>query len=122
MKGSTLLITFPAAMILVLTAIRQGTGALYSGAGIEEPAAFELIFAVLWIWIIGWWLRKADWQSRTWAPYCLGLFLLTGWPLVLIYHLFKTRRLRALIPIGIFLGVCIGAIILGVMLGVVIRG
>ena len=121
LKRSTLLITFPALMVLVLTAIRQGTGAFYSGAEIEESAAFELVYAVLWIWVIGWWLMKDAWQSRTWPPYCVGVLLVTAWPLVLIYYLFKTRRVRALIPIGIFLGVNVAAIFLGVVLGLILK-
>ena len=120
MSKSDFRLTFPAVMILTIAAIHQVTSGFNITAGIEEPAAFDLINRALWIWVIGWWLINDYRGKPSWLPYCVGVFLFVGGPLIAIYHLFRTRGIRALIPIGIFLGVCVVASLLGVMLGIIV--
>ncbi|MEQ1924273.1 MAG: hypothetical protein ABL952_17370, partial [Pyrinomonadaceae bacterium] len=51
------------------------------------------------IWLFWLWLRE---DSRNYGiawVLDLGMFLFMAWPLILPYHLFKTRGLKAFIPI-----------------------
>lgn len=119
-KPSRLLMASPALVVLIIAAIKEGTTGVYVGAGLADPTGLDFVNRMLLISALGWWLRK-DSPGVTRLPYCLGLFLISAWPIVMIYHLFKSRGVRGLIPIAVFLIVYVGAIILGLAIGFGLR-
>jgi hypothetical protein len=111
--------SFPGAMIFLLFAITTASSGFYSVFGFEKSVDLELIERVLWIWIVGWWLTNSI-QTKS-LPYCVGIFVVTLGPLLVLYYLFKTRGVRALIVIGVLLVVIVAGYISGVVLGVVLQ-
>jgi len=71
----------------------------------EEPSILgHLLYQALFISGFGAWLHRDLRQQRIEPLYCSGLFLQVGWMFVVPYYLYKTRKLKALIPIGILAG------------------
>jgi hypothetical protein len=96
------------------------TNGLYEALHLDKPGALSLVQAILLFWSIGWWIQK-DSQTRgiSW-PTDLGFFLWIAWPIVLFYHLFRTRRRKALLLIAGYFAVFLMAAIAGAALGVLI--
>jgi len=96
------------------------TQGLYAALQVEEAGAMPLVRKLLFIWSIGWWIQKDSCTRRIGWPTDLGFFLSIAWPVVLFYHLFRTRRLKALLLIAGYLTIFLTAAIAGAVLGVLI--
>ena len=100
----------PARVLLVFVFLIQFLNGLYFQLRIEIPGVFDTLSRLALVSLIWWWLRE---DSRrlgiTWVI-DLGMFLLMAWPVILPYHLFKTRGLKGFIPILVYiLAVIFGA-------------
>lgn len=70
-----------------------------------EPSFLaHLLYQALFISGFGAWLHRDLRQQRIEPVYCSGLFLQVGWMFVVPYYLYKTRKLKAFVPIGILVG------------------
>jgi hypothetical protein len=103
----------PAGLLYVYLILSTFALGVYRARGVEAPDAFAVILPLGYLWIVGWWLRT-DSRARgiTW-PCDLGLFLYIAWPLLMPYYLLKTRGLRGLLAIVVFIAVYIGALLFG---------
>ena len=82
---------------------------MYAAWQLETPAAFEVLHAIAFLWLIWWWLvTDCKTTGVTW-PMDLGMFLYIGWIFILPYYLFKTRGIKAMIGIASFIGVFVAA-------------
>ena len=98
--------------------VTQLVAGLYFAGEIDPPPAYALLYPLTLLWVIGWWMRR-DCRGRGVAWVLdMGLFLYMAWPFVMPYYLFKTRGLRALLPVGAFVAVYLLAFLAGVMLAV----
>ena len=114
-------ITFPSLVVLLTVAINQTATGFYRATGTESPPLSDLLGKISLFWGLGWWIRD-DSRKRHFAwVYDLGFFLYLAWPVVAPYYLFKTRGVRALVTIGVFILVIIGAYLFGVALSVVLH-
>lgn len=77
---------------------------MYAGLGIEHLPIYEVLGWVASYWIVSWWLTKDSKRTGTTWPLDLGYFLFAGWFLILPYHLFRTRGVKALVGICAYLG------------------
>ncbi len=102
---------------LIVTQIPQG---FYSGGKIEPPPGFTLVYALAFLWIIGWWLVRDSRKRGVALVYDTGFFLSIAWPLIMSYYLFKSRGAKGLLVILSFVGVYIGAQLVGALLYVLL--
>ena len=115
-------VTFPGVLTFILGAVFGFTNGLYAGLQGETPGALETVQLLLLFWSIGWWIQKDSRTRRISSPNDLGFFLSIAWPIVLFYHLFRTRRLKALLLIASYLAIFLTAAFAGVVLSVLITG
>jgi len=77
---------------------------IYSAAGLEPSPAFEFLYTVAFLCCVVWWLRAETRRYELKPVYCLGLLVGVGWIIIIPYHMFKTRGVRGLIPLGALIG------------------
>lgn len=85
---------------------------IYYASGIEPSPTFEFLYSVAFLWAVVWWLRAEPRDSAVKLIYCPGVLVGAGWAIIIPYHLFKTRGVRALIPLGALIGSFLAAYIL----------
>ena len=110
----------PTVLLYSFVVITQLGFGIYLGQQIEAPGAYALLHWAAQLWIIGWWLRRDSRKRGMIQIYDIGLFLYLAWPLVMPYHLLKTRGARGLLVILGFIGAYAGAGLIGIMLSVAI--
>jgi hypothetical protein len=105
----------PAILLYSFVVVTQFGFGLYLGRQMETPPAYTLLHWAAQLWIIGWWLR-ADSRKRgiVWV-YDLGFFLSIAWPLIIPYHLLKTRGAKGLLVILGWVAAYYGAAIAGMI-------
>ncbi len=99
-------------MLAILIFVYNFGIGLYSAGGIEPSPTFEFLYSVAFLWAVVWWLRAEPRASAVKLVYCPGVLVGAGWMIIIPYHLFKTRGLRALIPLGALIGSFLAAHIL----------
>lgn len=96
--------------LLAFTFFSQFIQTLYAARQVELPVLVEVLSPVTLVWIVWWWLREDSKHSGLlWPNLDFGFFLAIAWFVVLPYHLFKTRGVRAFIGVFLFLAVLIAA-------------
>lgn len=93
----------PARVLFALTFFTWFITELYEVREISLPFSFELISRLGIAWTVWWWLRNDSRRLGIGWILDLGFFLYLAWPFILPYHLFKTRGLKAFIPILAFI-------------------
>jgi hypothetical protein len=87
---------------LVITNLGRGA---YFESGQEPSPVFTLINGLGFFWIVTWWLLTDSRQRRVAWVYDMGLFLHIAWPLIMPYHLLKSRGAKDLLVVLGFVGV-----------------
>ena len=113
-------LTFTGVLTFVVVASFGFTQGLYAALQLEEPGALPFVQKIFVLWSLGWWIQKDSRTRDIDSPTDLGFFLSIAWPIVLLYHLFRTRRLKALLLIAGYLAVFLTAVIAGVVLSILI--
>ena len=104
----------PTGLLYIFVVIAQFAHAIYTATGAWEPnPTFSFIYAMGFLWIIGWWLITDSRRRGISWVYDLGLFLYIAWPILITYYLIKTRRTKGLLVIFGFLVAYVGAWLLG---------
>ena len=106
-----------AVLLYAFVAVTQIVSGVYLGRDLEPPDSFSLLYALGFIWVIGWWLRSDSRRRGVSWPLDMGLFIYIAWPIVLPYYLLKTRGQKGLLVILLFAGVYAGALVAGAVLG-----
>ncbi len=106
-------ITPPTALLYLFVVVTQIFSGIYIAREAEFPPGYILLLRLGFLWIIGWWLQSDNRRHNIKWVYDMGLFLYIAWPLIIPYYLFKTRGLKALLTILIFVGIYAGANIIG---------
>ena len=75
-----------------------GVGVYYV-LGTEPLPTFEFLYSAGFLCGVVWWLRAETKASLINQIYCPGLLIGWAWIVFVPYHLFKTRGLRALLPL-----------------------
>jgi hypothetical protein len=110
------LIASPTALLYMYLTVVQIVSGFYLAGSIEPPPPFALLYALGFLWVIGWWLLKDSRKRGVEWVLDMGLFLYIAWPLIMPYYLLKTRGVRGLFVILVFIGVYLTAAIVGVVL------
>jgi hypothetical protein len=106
----------PTSLLYIFVVLTQLASGIYLASEREPPPAFSLLYALGFLWIIGWWLLRDSRERSVGWVYDMGLFLYIAWPFIMLYYLLKTRGAQGLWVILSFLGVYVGALLAGMML------
>lgn len=113
-------ITSPTALPYVFVVITQVIAGIYLSGDIELPPTYSLLYPLGFLWIIGWWLQRDSRKHGVAWVYDMGLFLYVAWPFIMLYYLFKTRGVHALLTILVFATICVVAYVMGVAIQVLL--
>ena len=73
---------------------------IYYVLGTEPLPSFEFLYLAGFLCGVVWWLKSEAKNSSINRLYCPGLLIGWAWILIVPYHLFKTRGVKALIPLS----------------------
>jgi hypothetical protein len=107
-------------LLVILVFVSQFGIGIYDAGGLEPSAAFEFLHTFAFLCGSVWWLKSEARRYAVKPVYCLGLLVGVGWIIIVPYHLFKTRGIRGLIPLGALLGSFLAAHILAVVVYMII--
>jgi len=110
----------PATLLYSALVIYQFALGLYLVLQIEPPGALALLSWATFLWSLGWWLQTDSRKRGVALVYDMGLFLYVAWPIVMPYHLVKTRRGKGLLVILGFVGAYMAPAIVGIILGALV--
>lgn len=80
----------------ILVFVYSFGSAFYETRGTRHlPGSFEFLYRVAFLCGVVWWLQ-AEARTAVGRVYCPGLMVSIGWPIVVFYHLLKTRGVRGL--------------------------
>ena len=113
-------IATPTALLYVFVVSAQIVSGVYSAGGLEPPEPFTLLYALGFLWVVGWWMQSDSRGRGVGWVLDMGLFLYIAWPVILPYYLLKTRGAKGLLAILIFAGVYAGAFLAGAALRVLL--
>jgi hypothetical protein len=103
---------------LLIFTYHFGNG-IYYFRGLEPLPSFEFLYTAGFLCGVVWWLRVEARTSAIKTVYCLGLFVGMGWPIMIPYHLLKTRGVRGLVPLFGLIGSFLVAYILAAVVNMV---
>jgi len=89
---------------------------IYRGLSLEPLPSFEFLYKAIFLCGVVWWLRAETQSSAVKQIYCAGLFVSLAWPIVVPYHLLKTRGVRGLLPLFALLATLVIAQILAIVI------
>ena len=94
-------------LVFVTLALMSFVEGVYVNLVIEQPAIYGLLVKAAELWVVSWWLLDDSRRRGVQWVYDMGFFLALAWPFIILYYLFKTRGVRALLTIGAFAVVCL---------------
>ena len=89
---------------------------------LEPPPGLEFLYTAIFLCGVVWWLRAESQSSAVKQLYCAGLLAYTAWPIIIPYHLLKTRGVRGLLPLLALIATFISARILATIIYLVVFG
>ena len=117
-KTSLIMLVLLGALIFVY---HLGLGIL-NDRGLEPLPAVEFLYPAMFYCGVVWWLRADAKGSLLTRIYCPGVMAITAWPIIIPYHLLKTRGLRGLLPLAALIGTFIFARILATVIYLAVFG
>jgi len=101
--------SIPMRFLCVFLLLAQVGEACYAARGADVSAAFELLYQIGSLWVMGWWLVDDGKKRGIQWVHDLGMFLAAAWIIIIPYYVFKTRGKRGFITILIFIGAFVGS-------------
>jgi hypothetical protein len=89
---------------------------IIKACGREPLPSFEFLYVAMFLCGVVWWLRAEAQDSPVTRLYCTGLFAITAWPIIIPYHLLKTRGIRGLLPLFALIATFVFAKVLAVVI------
>ena len=87
-------------LLCILVFISNFAIGIYAFCGEEPLPTVEFLYWGSFLCGVVWWFRADANRSALTGVYCPGLLFGYGWFVMMTYHLFKTRGVCALIPLG----------------------
>ena len=91
-------------LLSILIFVHTFGRAIYLVGGLEPSPDLEFIYNAAFVCGVVWWLKGDARNSAVKHIYCLGVLVGAGWPVIIPYHLIKTRGVRGLIPLAMLMG------------------
>ena|SRR5437763_1469689 len=108
--------TYRGLILLAFAGVIGFGGGACAARGAEISPIMRILAYLGFPTLMTYWLRKDGRINETWSVWDFGFFIYMAWPIVVPYHLVRTRRLRGLLPIAAFLGTFIITRSLGYLL------
>jgi hypothetical protein len=105
----------PLILLCIFLLIVQIANGLYFARRIEPSPAFDLMYALGFLWLVGWWLKEDSKRYAVQWVYDMGFFLYLAWPFIIPYYLFRTRGIKAFITMLFVVGIFLGTYLVGVI-------
>ncbi|HET9479670.1 MAG TPA: hypothetical protein VFO72_10010 [Pyrinomonadaceae bacterium] len=86
-------------LLAILIFVYHFASGFYLLMGVEPSPAVEFLYIGASACASVWWLKSETRHSAAKSVYCKGLLVGAYWPLVLPYHLLKTRGWKGLLPL-----------------------
>jgi hypothetical protein len=115
MSNFSLKDNLPLILIVVFLLITHIADSIYYAYEIEPSGAFAILSYVFLFSLIGYWLEKDSKRYGVKWMLDMGFFLYLAWPVIIPYHLFKTRGIKAFLTILAFIGIYIGTYLIGLL-------
>lgn len=106
----------PAVLLYLCVFVGQAAAGFYWAGDAGPSPAFSLLYALGFLWGVGWWLRRDSRRRGVQWVLDMGMFLNIAWPLIMPYHLLKTRGAKGLLLILAFAAVYVGGLVSGAVL------
>ncbi len=110
----------PTIALFTFAFIVQFVSVVYSAHETALPALFEFLNPFASIGLICWWIRDDSRRVGVRWPLDLGMFLFAAWPVIIPYHLFKTRGLRGSVGVLAFIGIHLAAWLAAVAVAIIL--
>jgi hypothetical protein len=95
---------------------------IMNARGIEPSPGLEYLYTALFLCGVVWWLRAETEGSPVTRMYCAGVLVGSAWPIIIPYHLLKTRGVRGLLPLFALIATFVFAKLLAAVIYVAISG
>jgi len=89
---------------------------------LDRLPSVEFLYWAICLCGVVWWLRAEAQSSPATRLYCAGVFAIVAWPIIIAYHLLKTRGVRGLIPLFALIGAFVFARMLAVVIYIAVFG
>ena len=89
---------------------------------LDRLPSVEFLYWAICLCGVVWWLRAEAQSSPATGLYCAGVFAIVAWPIIIAYHLLKTRGVRGLIPLLALIGAFVFARMLAVVIYIAVFG
>ncbi len=89
----------PAILLFAFAFVVQLIGGLYEAWAVEPSLAYSSLLYLAHASILWWWLKDDSKKTGDTWPMDLGYFIYMAWPVLIPYHLFRTRGLSGFIGI-----------------------
>jgi hypothetical protein len=94
----------PTKLFLLFIFVTQFVGSIYVAWSLSPPIAFDLLYTIAFLWLIGnWFLNDIRQTGSNWPFLDLGMFLWLFWFAVIPYYLFSTRGIRGMFGVLAFI-------------------
>ena len=90
--------------------------------GLETSPSFEYLYKAAFLCGVVWWLQAETKSSAVMRIYCPGVLIGSAWPIVIPYHLLKTRGPRGLLPLLALIATFVVAKLLALVIYVAAAG
>lgn len=98
----------------------QSVSVLYATHELAPPAVFEFLSPFAFLGFLSWWLMEDSRRNAIRWPMDMGMFLQAAWLLIVPYHLFKTRGIRAIVyALLLLLALWVAALLAGFFVAVI---
>ena len=95
---------------------------VFNVRGLEPLPSFEFLYSAIFICGVVWWLRAEIQSSPVTRLYCAGMLVSAAWPIIIPYHLLKTRGVKGLLPLFALIGTFVVAKALATVMYLVFFG
>ena len=109
-------------LLAILIFIYNFAATLFVLNGLELSAEARFLYLAAFICGAIWWLRSDRYRSAITPIYCHGMLVYLGWPIIIPYHLLKTRGARGFLPLLLLIGSFVSAPIAAGIAHVVLFG
>lgn len=106
----------PDVLLYLFVFVGQAGAGFYWAVEAGPSPAFTILYALGFLWGVGWWLRRDSRRRGVKWVMDMGMFLYVAWPLIMPYHLLRTRGAKGLLLILGFAAVYVGGLVSGALL------
>ena len=108
-------ITPPVIFMMILFFAANTSAAFFAVFGRELSSAFDWLYFIALVWVMGWWLKTDNLVHKQQWVYEIGILVYVAWVVVMPIYLFKTRGVLAFFSFFKFAVIYLGSFAAGVI-------